>query len=140
MRPDARKLHQAIQKRWSTAPLGESEGAKRVRIIATPLEAPTKENTLIVVRMTSDDNDVPLVNLQPRASSSVRQPPEQSPVPPPVGASSSQVSRQDKGKAPQVDTGSRRDRQVEEEQEQFIDFNVYFDDLGLENPKLARRL
>lgn len=88
MRSDARKLHQAVRKRQASTPSREPEGFKRVQIIATPSEVLEKENTLIMVRTTSNDDDVPLVDLQPRASP-INQPSGQPSKPSPTVASSS---------------------------------------------------
>lgn len=46
----------------------------------------------------------------------------------------------DNGKAPQVFVQSKVDHWATEEHETYIDLNVFFDDLGLQRPKLARRL
>lgn len=90
MRLDARKLQQAIWKRQATVPSGESEGPKRARIVATPLEVPTREIVPIMVRMSSYEDDIPLAYLQSRAPS-IGQPSEKPSMVPPTEASSSQA-------------------------------------------------
>lgn len=63
MRPDARKLLQAMRKRQAAAPSEEAQGQKRARIAAAPSEVLMREIVPVVVRMTSDDNDTPLTDL-----------------------------------------------------------------------------
>lgn len=131
---DARKLRQAVRKKQVATPSEDTPGSKRVRVAAKPFEAPAREVIPIIVRMTSDEDDIPLVDLlpiispigQPFELSSVA--PHHPTVPPPTEATSSWASRQDRGKAPRTHFRSEEGHRVEEEPKPYIDLNIFSDE------------